>query len=155
MEALMGRERMLSRGGAEGRVFWRAVVVLAFLNLLLVAWVLVAPAGTRATAIVSNVGGVLVALLSLPLCFGSLADRPTLFAGQRRVPTLLGLGILTHALGQVVFAYYVIALDRPPPMPSLATIGFLGQYPFFLLAILLLPARPIPGAARARVALEG
>ena len=51
-----------------------------------------------------------------------------------RVPLLLGLGILTHSLGEVVFAYYVIAFDRPPPMPSLATIGFLGQYPFLLLA---------------------
>ena len=41
-------------------------------------------------------------------------------------------------------------------MPSYATIGFLGQYPFLLLGILiLLPARTGSGASRVRVALDG
>jgi hypothetical protein len=37
----------------------------------------------------------------------------------------------------VAFTWYVWALNQPPPMPSYATIGFLGQYPFLLLGILL------------------
>ncbi len=68
---------------------------------------------------------------------------------------MLGTGILIYAFGQVVFTYYVWVLGHPPPMPSVATIGFLGQYPFLLLGILMLPARTIPVAARTRVALDG
>ena len=69
---------------------------------------------------------------------------------------LLGLGILSYTLGRIVFTYYVWVLDRLPPMPSYATIGFLGQYPFLLLGILLLlPARTGSGASRVRVALDG
>jgi len=55
----------------------------------------------------------------------------------------------------VAFTWYVLALNRPPPMPSFATIGFLGQYPFLLLGILLLPARATPVASRTRGALDG
>jgi hypothetical protein len=50
---------------------------------------------------------------------------------------LLGVGILSYTLGRVVFTYYVWVLDRLPPMPSYATIGFLGQYPVLLVSILL------------------
>jgi hypothetical protein len=46
-------------------------------------------------------------------------------------------------------------LRQAPPFPSLADVGYLIEYPFFLLGILLLPARPIPVASRARIALDG
>ena len=46
-------------------------------------------------------------------------------------------------------------LGQPPPLPSIADVGYLGVYPFLLLGILLLPARPIPVAARTRIALDG
>ena len=39
-------------------------------NGLLVAWVVVQPADARLTAVVSTIGGVLVPLLAVPLCFG-------------------------------------------------------------------------------------
>lgn len=141
-----------------------AAGVLVAFNLLLVVWVLLQPAGPRVSPIVSNVGGFVVPLLVLPLCFGwigwmwgaSQADnRPAVTGGQRWAPILLGVGILSYALGQMAFTYYVLAQNRPPPMPSLATIGFLGQYPFLLLGILLLPARTTPAASRTRVALNG
>jgi hypothetical protein len=75
--------------------------------------------------------------------------------GQRLAPVLLGMGILSYALGQMIFTYYELVLHRAPPFPSLADIGYLIEYPFFLLGILLLPARPIPVASRARIALDG
>ena len=68
---------------------------------------------------------------------------------------MLGMGILSYALGAMIFTYYVLALHRAPPFPSLADIGYLIEYPFFLLGILLLPARSIPVASRARIALDG
>ena len=75
--------------------------------------------------------------------------------GQRWAPVLLGIGILRFAFGQIVFTYYEWVLQQAPPLPSLADVGFQIQYPFLLLGILLLPARPIPAASRARIALDG
>ena len=68
---------------------------------------------------------------------------------------MLGLGILSWVLGQAIFTYYEWALGRPPPLPSIADVGYLSVYPFLLLGILLLPARPIPVASRTRIALDG
>jgi PAS domain S-box-containing protein len=55
----------------------------------------------------------------------------------------------------MLFTYYDLVLRQTPPFPSLADVGYLVEYPFFLLGILLLPARPIPVASRARIALDG
>ncbi|HZC84686.1 MAG TPA: HAMP domain-containing protein, partial [Rubrobacter sp.] len=62
---------------------------------------------------------------------------------------------LSFAFGQIVFTYYEWVLQQAPPLPSLADVGFQIQYPFLLLGILLLSARPIPAASRARIALDG
>jgi serine phosphatase RsbU (regulator of sigma subunit) len=58
-------------------------------------------------------------------------------------------------LGQAIFTYYEWVLDQPPPLPSIADVGYLSVYPFLLLGILLLPARPVPVTARTRIALDG
>jgi serine phosphatase RsbU (regulator of sigma subunit) len=58
-------------------------------------------------------------------------------------------------LGQMYFTFYDLVLNQVPPFPSIADVGYLIEYPFFLLGILLLPARPIPVASRARIALDG
>jgi hypothetical protein len=68
---------------------------------------------------------------------------------------LLGVGILSWVLGQAIFTYYEWVLGQPPPLPSIADVGYLSVYPFLLLGILLLPARPIPVASRTRIALDG
>jgi serine phosphatase RsbU (regulator of sigma subunit) len=75
--------------------------------------------------------------------------------GQLWAPVLLGTGILCYDLGQIIFTYYYLVLHEIPPFPSLADVGFLIEYPFLLLGILLLPARPIPVASRTRVVLDG
>jgi PAS domain S-box-containing protein len=141
--------------------------MVVLFNFLLVAWVLLKPGGDRVFAIVVNVAGFVGPLLVLPLCFsGPLGwmwrrgasrtdNQPAAMTGQRLAPVLLGMGILSYALGQMIFTYYELVLHRVPPFPSLADIGYLIEYPFFLLGILLLPARPIPVASRARIALDG
>jgi PAS domain S-box-containing protein len=80
---------------------------------------------------------------------------PTPRRGQRWAPVLLGLGILSWVVGQAVFTYYEWVLRQPPPLPSLADLGYLSVYPFLLVGILLLPARPVPAASRMRIALDG
>jgi PAS domain S-box-containing protein len=55
----------------------------------------------------------------------------------------------------MIFTFYEWVLGQPPPLPSIADVGYLSVYPFLLLGILLLPARPIPVASRTRIALDG
>src|SRR6266851_7466338 len=74
---------------------------------------------------------------------------------QRWVPLLLSLGILSYIIGQGIWTYNENILHLPMLFPSLADIGFLGSYPFVLLAILFLPHRPLPIQTRLRVFLDG
>src|ERR671916_1855575 len=166
MKAATARNGRLPRNSAEARPLWRAAGMVLLFNGLLTAWVLLDPYGERVSAIVLNAAGFVGPLLVLPLCFGGLLewmrrgatrtdDQPAAMTGQRWAPVLLGMGILCYVLGQMGFTYYDLVLRQAPPFPSLADVGYLIEYPFFLLGILLLPARPIPVASRARIALDG
>src|SRR5918997_1722303 len=155
------------RDSTEARTLWRAAGLILLFNGLLVVWVLLDPYGDRVSAIVLNAAGFVGPLLVLPLCFSGLLEwmrrrrtpgtdnQPAAMRGQRWAPVLLGMGILSYVLGQMGFTYYDWVLHQAPPFPSLADVGYLIEYPFFLLGILLLPARPIPAASRARVVLDG
>ena len=146
----------------------RAAGLILLFNGLLLALVLLKPVSDATLALVVNAAQFVGPLLAaLPLCFGGLLrlvwergavqarGRSALARGQRWAPVLLGLGILSWSLGQMIFTYYEWVLGRPPPLPSIADVGYLSVYPFLLLGILLLPARPIPVASRTRIALDG
>src|ERR687893_694295 len=155
------------QGGPEARALWSAAGLILLFNGLLVAWVLLKPGSDRMLALVVNTAEFVGPLLVLPLCFGGLLGpvwrrgesqtdvEPAVTRGQRWAPVLLGLGIISWVLGQAIFTYYEWVLDQPPPLPSIADVGYLSVYPFLLLGILLLPARPIPVASRTRIALDG
>src|SRR5215218_5752550 len=162
MKAGTARDRRSPRAGAEGRHLRRAAGLIVLFNGLLVAWILLAPGGDRMLAAVVNAAQFVGPLLALPLCFGGLlrpmwrgishADAgPALTGGQRWATVLLGLGVVSWVFGQMLFTYYEWVLHKPPPLPSLADVGYLSVYPFLLLGILLLPARPVPVASRARI----
>jgi hypothetical protein len=167
MKAGTTRNGRSPQSGAEAPRLRRAAALILLFNGLLLAWVLLDPYGDRVSAIVLNAAGFVGPLLVLPLCFGGLLewmrrrgasrtdDQPSAMRGQRLAPVLLGMGILCYVLGQMGFTYYDLVLQQAPPFPSLADVGYLIEYPFFLLGILLLPARPIPVASRARIALDG
>ena len=152
---------------ANARAFWRAAGLVLLLNGLLVGVVLFKPLSDATLALVVNMAQFVGPLLVVPLCFGGLLrwmwGRGTSQAplgsavtrGRRWAPVLLGLGILSWVLGQAIFTYYEWVLGQPPPLPSIADVGYLSVYPFLLLGILLLPARPIPVASRTRIALDG
>jgi hypothetical protein len=161
------REVLLSQDSVKARVVKRTAILIVVYHILLAAWVLLKPGSDVMLATVGNVAQVVGPLLVLPLCFGGLLEwmwrrgtsqmdnQPAVMTGQRLAPVLLGMGIISWVLGQMVFTYYERALHQPPPIPSLADVGFLGVYPFLLLGILLLPAHPIPAASRMRIALDG
>src|SRR5215211_1426256 len=168
MRAITARNgRRPQDGGAEARSFRRAAGLILLFNGLLVAWVLLKPGGDRLLAAVVNSAEFVGPLIVLPLCFGGLLGRKwrrgdsrtetrsAVTINQRWAPVLLGFGIISWVLGQAIFTYYEWVLRQPPPLPSIADIGYLSVYPFFLLGILLLPARPVPVASRTRIALDG
>jgi serine phosphatase RsbU (regulator of sigma subunit) len=168
MKAGTERNGRPPQDGAEAHPLRRAASLILLFNGLLVAFVLLKPGSDRLLALVVNSAQFVGPLLALPLCFGGLLRRrrwrqgdsqtdlgSALTIGRRWAPILLGLGILSWVLGQLVFTYYEWALRQPPPLPSLADVGYLSVYPFFLLGILLLPARPVPVASRTRLALDG
>jgi two-component system cell cycle response regulator len=167
MKAGTTRNGRSPQTGAEASRLRRAAALILLFNGLLLAWALFEPAGNRLSAIVVNVAGFVGPLLILPLCFGGLLAllwrrgvsrtdiQPGAMTGQRLAPVLLGMGILCYVLGQMYFTFYDLVLQQIPPFPSIADVAYLIEYPFFLLGILLLPARPIPVASRARIALDG
>src|SRR5215218_2299469 len=153
--------------GAGAHPLRRAAAMILLFNVLLVAWIVLKPGSDRLLAAVVNAAQFVGPLLAVPLCFGGLlrwkwqgtsqvvVGPPTPRRGQRWAPVLLGLGILCWVVGQAVFTYYEWVLRQPPPLPSLADLGYLSVYPFFLVGILLLPARPVPAASRIRIGLDG
>jgi serine phosphatase RsbU (regulator of sigma subunit) len=167
MKAGTARNGRSLHTGAEAPRLRRAAALVLLFNGLLLAWALFEPVGNRVSAIVVNVAGFVGPLLVLPLCFGGLLawvwrrgvsrtdNQMAAITGQRLAPVLLGMGILCYVLGQMYFTFYDLVLEQIPPFPSIADVGYLMEYPFFLLGILLLPARPIPVASRARIALDG
>jgi PAS domain S-box-containing protein len=152
---------------ANARAFWRAAGLILLFNGLLVGVVLFKPISDATLALVVNAAQFVGPLLVVPLCFGGLLRRmwgrgtsqapveSAVTRGRRWAPVLLGVGILSWVLGQAIFTYYEWVLGQPPPLPSIADVGYLSVYPFLLLGILLLPARPIPVASRTRIALDG
>src|SRR5215204_6814092 len=167
MTASSPRNRRPPQDGAEARACWRAAVLVLLFNGLLVAWVLLKPGSDAMLALVVNSAQFVGPLLVLPLCFGGLMRPmwgpgasqtevgPAVTRGQRWAPVLLGLGLLCWVFGQAIFTFYEWVLGQPPPLPSIADVGYLSVYPFLLLGILLLPARPVPVASRTRLALDG
>src|SRR5918993_1142082 len=168
MTADTARNGQPPQDSAKARAFWRVAVMILLFNGLLIVWVLVKPGSDRILAFVVNTAQFIGPLLVLPLCFGGLltwmwgrgasqtdVGPAAVTRGQRWAPVLLGLGILSWVFGQMIFTFYEWVLGRPPPLPSIADVGYLSVYPFLLLGILLLPARPIPVASRTRIALDG
>src|SRR5918997_7214607 len=167
MKANTVRNGRPPQDGAETRPLRRAAGLILLFNGLLAAWVLLKPGSDRMLALVVNAAEFVGPLLALPLCFGGLLKGirrrgvsgpdvgPAETRGQRWAPVLLGLGIIGWVLGQAIFTYYEWVLRQPPPLPSLADVGYLSVYPLLLLGILLLPARPVPVASRTRISLEG
>ncbi len=134
--------------------------------LALVAWLIVKPATPDVFVAVDNVAQFLGLLLVLPLCVdirgwrtrrrAGARPRPAARSAQRWAPMLLGLSVLSEALGQIIYTIYEdVSRVSPMPFPSWADPVYLSLYPSLLLGILFLPARRLPRAVRARVLLDG
>jgi signal transduction histidine kinase len=145
---------------------WKSRVLILLLTALFVVYLLLKPGNPASMTLVDNViQGVLEGvglLLTFPYFLQSSHQRERVPASarprpasspttQRWVPPLLGLGILCYIIGQALWTYNEDIAHLAVLFPSWADAGYLGSYPFVLLAILLLP----PAATRARIALDG
>jgi diguanylate cyclase (GGDEF)-like protein len=146
------------------RSFWRGLLGVLVFNGLLLAWLLVKPCHPALHKIVDNLAQALGPLLVALWCFlgaGRRRHGAALGAGARRraapsgTAILLGLGALGYSAGQGIWTYYEYVLHREVPVPSWADLAFLSAYPFLLLGILRLPARPLPLVTRTRIVLDG
>lgn len=139
-------------------------LVLLFSGFLFV-WLLIKPGTHDQFVAVDNLGQAAGALLGVILCVVSIRkawqrqvsseSTPATRIARLRVPILLGFAVLGELIGQCIWTYYEQILHQLFPFPSWADAGYLSTYPFLLLAILLLPTRPLSMAARSRVLADG
>ena len=153
------RMRFLSKG----------LLLILLLSGLFVAYLLIQPGGHQAVNLGDNLlQGLLEGvglLLTLPLWLPGdgrmkssarslLRGRTGTNSTQRWVPLLLSLALVCYILGQAIWTYNENIAHLPVLFPSWADAGYLGSYPFVLLAILLLPHRPLSGQKRVRILLD-
>src|SRR5437588_3560314 len=153
------------------RSLWKSGLLVIVLTGLFVAYLLIKPGGpARVTFIDNIIQGLLEGvglILALPFfieVIHRIRQSPPSFAervapaktSQRWVPLLLGLGILSYIIGQALWTYNedILRLPASELFPTWADAGYLGSYPFVLLALLLLPTRPLAADTRTRIVLD-
>src|SRR5437764_15385606 len=122
-------QAMRAINGQYMRSLWKSGLLILILTGLFVAYLLIKPGGPERVTFVDNIiQGLLEGvglLLALPLFvrgIGRIRQSPPSFAervapaktSQRWVPLLLGLGILSYIIGQVLWTYNenILQLDR-------------------------------------------
>ncbi len=148
------------------RSFWYCAGLILLYNSVFFVWHLIRPGSQDLFFAVNDWAQMIGQVLMIPFCMygvGRLWSRARASGGSDRtvrsngrwVPVLLGFSLVSESMGLGIYAYYEIVLHQFAPFPSWADAGLLGAYPFLLLAILLLPTRPMSGVARMRVLLDG
>lgn len=157
--------------GQYMRSLAKSALLVLVLTGLFVAYLLVKPGGPAPVTFVDNIiQGLLEGvglILALPLFMqgiGRIWQSPSSFAervapaktSQRWVPLLLGLGIMSYIIGQALWTYNENILQLPAAQlfPTWADAGYLGSYPFVLIALLLLPTQPLAADTRTRIVLD-
>ena len=149
----------------QNRSLWYCTGLILLYCGAFSAWNLIKPGSHDLFLAVNDIGQMVGQVLMVPFCFSGvwqlsrqgLSSR-SVPAGRRSecwVPVLLGLSLISESIGLGIYAYYEIILHQLAPFPSWADVGLLGAYPFLLLAILLLPSRPMAGVIRVRILLDG
>ena len=92
-----------------------------------------------------------------PATAGLLCFRASRRATGRSRPAwfLLGLSVLSWALGSATWTLYEVHLGREIPFPSLSDVGYLLSVPLWIAALLTFPGARATGVARMRPLLDG
>ncbi|XVU23770.1 putative bifunctional diguanylate cyclase/phosphodiesterase [Actinoplanes sp. CA-054009] len=108
--------------------------------------------GDDVTSTVSNFGLGVVAVVAAVACLG----RARSFTGRMRAGWgLIGLGVLSWGLGEMVWTYQQMASIDEMPFPSTGDIGYLGMTLLTPIGLLVLPSRAQGVANRVRSVIDG
>jgi diguanylate cyclase (GGDEF)-like protein len=115
-------------------------MLYGILGLLLLAYVVseIARSGGQSSELVDGWGVAAFELVASILCIG----RGLTASSQRRVPLILGLGLLSWSIGDVTLTAESIG-GATPPTPSLADAFYLGFYPLTYAGVFLLVRRQV------------
>jgi diguanylate cyclase (GGDEF)-like protein len=128
-----------------------ALLVVAFVVTFL-SWLAIKPNGAVGLTWFSDIALSSVAVTSGVL---SIALATRLSGNDRRSWALLGAGMLSWGIGQVVWSYYELILQRDTPFPSPSDAGYLGLIPLMLAGLVMLPSRSMRQEERIKIGLDG
>ncbi len=152
------------------RSLWKCFVLIILLTGSFVVYLLVKPGDPDSITFVDNlVQGILEAVglfFTLPFFLqegGRVQLLPTILQRhahgvktvRRWVPLLFGLGILSYIIGQALWTYNEDIIHLAVLFPTWADAGYLGSFPFLLVAFVLLPSRQLLTGTRTRIILDG
>ncbi|MFN2640350.1 MAG: ATP-binding protein [Actinomycetota bacterium] len=126
-----------------------AALVLAAVDFSWIHWQF---GGERATQWWSDLVAIPVPLSTAVACW-FVARRTQ--GRARRAWTLLGAAALSWALGEAIWSFYELGLDREVPFPSLADLGYLGLIPLAVAGLLAFPSVPRRITSQARTLFDG
>ena len=138
---------------------WKSISFVLLFNGAYFIWLLSKPVNHDLFVAVDD-WGVTCALFTMSLfCFYVIwKHRRQVSASGTHwhwAPVLLSLGLLSYAFSQGIWTFEEQILHQITPFPSWADAADLCVYPFVLLAIVLLPTRPLPASSRTRIVLDG
>jgi PAS domain S-box-containing protein len=156
MKAEVGAASSALRGAASFTLdnTWRfvaAAVVAAAGLVVFVLWVGLQIGGEPAAGAAEDVAPALVAMIAAASC-GLAARR---YQGRRRLAwSMFGTSAFCWAIGASVGAGYELALGTPPPIPSLADVGYLLAYPAAIVGVMAVPTAPNRTSTRGRAIID-
>ncbi len=99
---------------------------------------------------ISDISGIAIPILAGIGCFGfRKAAGYNRLSQVKHLPAVLGGAALTYGLGMMIYTYQTKILHHPGYLGG-GDFFFLLQYVFFIIAIILWPSKPLPGAMRWR-----
>jgi hypothetical protein len=128
-----------------------ALLVVAFVVTFL-SWLAIKPNGAVGLTWFSDIALSSVAVTSGVL---SIALATRLSGNDRRCWALLGAGVLSWGIGQVVWSYYELILQRDTPFPSPSDAGYLGLIPLMFVGLVTLPAASMRREERIKIGVDG
>lgn len=148
--------------GRVTRIPWRLLALLSLGSLLLIGLDTIGFFYTPFFSYIYGVGTVGYSLTITLLCCRYSSKGTShggfRFAGWRSwrpfSPVLLGIGVLGFTCAQAALLLHFIAAGKEAPFPSIQHSLLYSMYPFFIWAILLLPAGNVSPLARLRIFLD-
>jgi len=107
--------------------------------------------GETAAETVDDVGADIVAMLAAISC--GLAARRS--EGRRRLAwSLLAGSAFAWGVGAAITAFSDLVLGGPPPVPSIADVGYVAAYPLAVAFVLTVPTAPSSTSTRGRAFID-